>query len=257
MDPINFAPIAATYEIKALEYVNQFYSVYANDEPFWMEMEQRAHGEGVESLLIMVDDEGDLGDPNPEKRKEAAQNHEKWVNAAKLLGCHSIRVNAFGSGTKEEMHDYLADGLSKLCEYSGKEGINILIENHGLYSSDAQWVTKVIDTVNSPYLGTLPDFGNWCTNEKWGSTKGGKCTESYDIYQGVKEFMPYAKGVSAKSYDFNADGTAQGIDYAKMITIVKEAGYDGYIGVEYEGEEMGEPDGIKATKALIKKVWNT
>lgn len=256
LDPVNFAPITASYDIKAVEYVNQFYSEYANDEPFWMEMKQRADGEGVKSLLIMVDDEGLLGDPNAEKRKEAATNHQKWVNAAKLLECHSIRVNAFGSGTKDEMKDYLVDGLGQLCEYSSQEGIHILIENHGLYSSDAQWVTEVIKAVDSPYLGTLPDFGNWCMNVEWGGTKDGSCTDNYGIYKGVKEFMPYAKGVSAKSYNFNADGSAKDIDYAKMIEVVKSFDYDGYIGIEYEGDELSEPEGIRATKALIEKVWN-
>jgi len=255
LDPINFAPITASYDIKAVEYVNQFYVEHVNNEPFWMEMQQRASGEGVNSLLIMVDDEGDLGDPDSQKRKEAAINHQKWINAAKLMDCHSIRVNAFGSGTKSEMHGYLVDGLSQLCEYASKENINVLIENHGLYSSDAQWVTNVIKAVDSSFLGTLPDFGNWCMNEKWGSTKDDACTDSYDLYNGVKEFMPYAKGVSAKSYDFNEDGTVKGIDYNKMIDLVKAEGYDGYVGIEYEGENLSEPDGIRATKALLEKYW--
>jgi len=254
LDPNDFAKIAATdYDIKAIEYVNQFYVDHATDESFWQRMKQKADDVDVTSLLIMVDDEGDLGDPDKTKRKQAAENHFKWVNAAKLLGCHSIRVNAFGDGTKEETRTALLDGISHLLTYAFKEDINVLIENHGLYSSDGAWVAGIIKELNMPNFGTLPDFGNWCLNEKWGSTQGNKCTEAYDRYQGLKDFLPYAKGVSAKSYAFDELGNETSIDFEKMMSIVKNSDFDGYIGIEYEGEQLSEPDGIKATKSLLLK----
>lgn len=254
LDPNDFAKITATeYDIHAIEYVNQFYVDHATDESFWQLMKRKADDVGVNSLLIMVDDEGDLGDPNKAKRKQAAENHFKWVNAAKLLDCHSIRVNAFGEGTKEETRVALMDGMTQLLEYAAKENINVLIENHGLYSSDGAWVADIIKEVNMPNFGTLPDFGNWCLNEKWGSTKGNTCTEAYDRYQGLKDFLPYAKGVSAKSYAFDDEGNETLIDFKKMMAIVKESDFDGYVGIEYEGETLSEPDGIKATRRLINK----
>lgn len=258
LNPNNFAQIAKnTYDIDAIEYVNQFYVDHAEDQRFWLELKQKADDHGVKSLLIMVDDEGDLGNPDTKARNIAVENHYKWVDAAKLLDCHSIRVNAFGDGTKQEIRDALVDGMSKLTEYAAKEKINVIIENHGLYSSDAKFITEIIKKVGMDNFGTLPDFGNWCTNEKWGSTQNNKCTEVYDRYQGVEEFLPYAKGISAKSYDFDKDGNDTIIDYKKMIELIKASKYDGYIGIEYEGDLLSEDKGIRATKKLLQNTWNS
>ncbi|NNE75986.1 MAG: TIM barrel protein [Pricia sp.] len=253
---VDFARIAKKeYDISAIEYVNQFYSEMAHSEKFWLQMEQNAKNEGVRSLLIMVDNEGDLGNPNKAERKTAVENHYKWIHAAKILGCHSIRVNAFGDGDKASIRNNLIDGLGRLATYGAKENINVIIENHGLHTSDSKFMAGIIREVNNPYLGTLPDFGNWCLNAKWGSTQNNRCDDVYDRYEGVADFLPFAKGVSAKSYAFDADGNETIIDYRKMLRIVKDSGFKGYIGVEYEGENMPEPEGIRATKNLIQKVW--
>lgn len=258
LDAKDFASIAAnTYGIKAVEYVNGFYKESVANEQFWLDMKNRSNQAGVENLLIMVDDEGDLGNPDAIERKKAVENHYKWVNAAKLLGCHSIRVNAFGEGEKSTIKAALTDGMGQLCDYAAKENINVLIENHGLYSSDGKFIVGIIQDINKPNMGTLPDFGNWCLNAKWGSTQNNKCDQVYDRYQGITDFLPYAKGVSAKSYNFNDKGEDTVIDYYKMLKIVKESNFDGYIGIEYEGEEKGEDEGIRITKALLEKVWKS
>jgi len=254
LDPDNFASIATKdYQIQAIEYVNQFYVDHATDEIFWQDMKRRADDSGVTSLLIMVDAEGELGDPDNTKRKQAAENHYKWVNAAKLLGCHSIRVNAFGQGNKEDVRSALIDGISQLLDYAAKENINVIIENHGLYSSDGKWVTGIIEEIDKSNFGTLPDFGNWCLNEEWGSTKDNRCTEVYDPFQGLKDFLPYAKGISAKAYAFDDYGNESSIDYKRMFDIIKASDFNGYIGIEYEGDTLSEPDGIRATKKLLEK----
>ena len=253
---IDFANISKdTYGIEAVEYVNQFYVDHATDEGFWNTMKGRADDSGVKSLLIMVDNEGDLGNPKDNERKKAVENHYKWIHAAKILGCHSIRVNAFGQGTKAELKQPLISGLGALAEYGAKEKMNVLIENHGLHTSDGEYIIDIIKAVDNPYLGTLPDFGNWCLNKEWGSTQNNTCNQVYDRYQGLTEFLPYAKGVSAKSYHFDAAGKETIMDYGRLLQIVKDSGFDGYIGIEFEGERMGEPDGIRATKALIERVW--
>lgn len=253
---IDFAQIAKnTYDINAVEYVNQFYVDMATSSKFWSQMRQRAEGEGVKNLLIMVDNEGELGSPDGVERKTAIENHYKWVDAAQLLGCHSIRVNAFGKGTKREIHSALIDGLGSLAEYGEKQNINVLVENHGLHTSDGKFIISIMQQVNSPFLGTLPDFGNWCLAEQWGSTQNNKCNEIYDHYEGVTDFLPFAKGVSAKSYNFDNQGNETYLDYPRFLEIVKESDFDGYIGIEYEGEKMSEPDGIRATKALLEKAW--
>ena len=256
LDAKDFATISKeTYGISALEYVATFYKDFARDESFWQDMKRRSDAAATKNLLIMVDDEGDLGNPNQTERNQAVENHYKWVNAAKMLGCHSIRVNAFGDGQKAIVHGALVDGMGRLCDYAAKEDINILIENHGLFSSDGKFIASVIDGANRPNLGTLPDFGNWCLNEKWGSTQNNKCNKVYDRYQGMAEFLPYAKGYSAKSYKFEENGDETIIDFYKMLQIAKDGGYDGYIGIEFEGEDMSEPEGIRATKALLEKAW--
>ena len=198
---------------------------------------------------------GELGDTNSKKRTTAVENHHKWIDAAKLLECHSIRVNAFGEGPKDEIGSALVDGLGQLSEYAEKQEMNVLVENHGLYTSDADWIVNIIRQVNNPRLGTLPDFGNWCLNAKWGSTMNNKCDNVFDRYAGVQAFLPYAKGVSAKSYNFDEHGNDTIIDYQKMLKIVKNFGYHGYIGIEYEGDILSEADGIRATKTLIEKTW--
>ena len=256
LNAIDFPDIAKnSYGINAVEYVNAFYKEYGEDEKFWNQLKRRANDAGVNNLLIMVDDEGELGNPDDKERTQAIENHYKWIEAAKLLGCHSIRVNAFGQGNKSTLKKTLADGLGRLCDYGAKENINVLIENHGLHTSDAKFITSIIKEVNHPNLGTLPDFGNWCLNAKWGSTQNDKCTEMYDPYEGVTEFLPFAKGVSAKSYNFDSHGNETFLDYGRLLKIVKDSGFNGFIGIEYEGEKLSEPEGIKATKALIEKVW--
>ncbi len=258
LKPENFAAIAKNdFGISAVEYVNGFYRDHATDVEFWKKMRATADSLGVKSLLMMVDEEGDLGNLNAEERNKAVENHYKWVDAASILGCHSIRINAFGEGSKEEVQVAMVDALKQLCTYAAKANINVIIENHGLYSSDGKWIAEIMRQVNMDNVGTLPDFGNWCTSHKWGSTQEGKeCTEVYDRYQGVSETLPFAQGVSAKSYAFNEQGEETIIDYSKMLKLVKESGFSGYIGIEYEGAPLSEPDGIRATKALLEKTWS-
>jgi L-ribulose-5-phosphate 3-epimerase len=245
MDHLDFAHRAKKeFGIDAVEYVNQFFFDKAKDQSYLAEMKKRAAGEGVTSVLIMIDREGNLGDPDAKKRTQAIENHHKWVDAAKYLGCHSIRVNARSRGSYEEQQKLAADGLARLTEYGARHGINVIVENHGGLSSNGAWLAGVIKKVNNPHCGTLPDFGNF-------GLGGGK---EYDRYKGVKEMMPYAKAVSAKSYDFDDKGNETTIDYHKMMKIVVAAGYHGRVGIEYEGGRLSEPEGILATKKLLERV---
>ena len=252
LDPLDFAAKARSFGIGAVEYVNQLYGDIAGDRNYLQQMLQRAQDNGVVSHLIMIDHEGDLGNTNDAERQTAVENHFKWVTAAKYLGCKTIRVNAAGKGSAEEVAAAAVDGLGKLAEFAKQENINVVVENHGGYSSDAQWLLGVLQQVNLPNLGTLPDFGNFCIERKPGDWS--VCLEEYDRYKGTKELMPFAKGVSAKTHDFDEAGNEVHSDYRRLLSIVKDAGYTGHIGVEYEGSEMSEVDGIKATKALLEKV---
>lgn len=232
------------FGLEAVEYVNRFFFDRARDQAYLRELKRRAEGEGVRSLLIMCDREGRLGDPDPKKRRQAVENHYKWVEAACFLGCHSIRVNAASEGSYEEQQKLAADGLRRLTEFAAAHGLNVLVENHGGLSSNGAWLAGVIRLVDHPRCGTLPDFGNWRID----------ATTRYDPYQGLAELMPFAKGVSAKSYDFDDEGNETQLDYAQLLRIVQAAGYRGYIGIEYEGNRLDEPSGIRATKRLLERV---
>ena len=248
LDNLDFAKTAKTeFGIDAVEYVNQFFKDKAKDHSYLGEMKQRAADAGVKSLLIMIDGEGALGDSEASKRKLAVENHNKWVEAAVFLGCHSIRVNAASNGTYDEQIERAADGLRRLSEFGEQHKINVIVENHGGLSSNGKWLAATIKKANHPRCGTLPDFGNF-------RIKDG---EIYDRYQGVTELMPFAKAVSAKSHDFNEQGAETHTDYEKMMRIVLDADYHGYVGIEYEGGKLDEYQGIKLTKALLERVRET
>lgn len=246
LDAMDFAKISKQdFGIDALEYVNQFYRESFGPSVV-KELKKRASGEGVKNLLIMCDGLGRLGDPDKKIRKQTVENHKVWADAAKSLGCHSIRVNAASEGAYDEQMNLAAEGLRLLAEYGDRVGINIIVENHGGLSSNGAWLSGVMKKADHHRVGTLPDFGNFILNRETG--------ESYDRYKGTKELMPYAKGVSAKSHDFDENGNEIHTDYKRILNIVKKSGYRGYIGVEYEGKVLGEAEGIKATKKLLQRL---
>ncbi len=243
LDNLNFAETAKNvYCIDSVEYVNRFF--FDKDISYFKEMKKRSDYSGISNLLLMCDDVGKLGDPNEKSRYQCVKNHFRWLEAAKILGCHSIRVNAASEGQYEEQIKLAADGISKLCEKASEFNLNVLIENHGGLSSNGKWLSEVINLVNHPLCGTLPDFGNFRLAPN----------KFYDRYKGIEEMMQFAKGVSAKSWNFDFEGNETEIDFYRMIKIVLKAGYNGYIGIEYEGNSLSEHDGIIATKKLLEKV---
>lgn len=250
MDHLDFPLVAQRdYGLDGIEYVNVFFFDKARDTGYLGEMKKRAEGEGVSSLLIMCDREGDLGDPDETSRRTAVGNHEKWLEAARALGCHSIRVNARSNPELdfEEQQRLAVDGLRRLCELADPYGIHVLVENHGGLSSNGAWLSGVMERVDHPRIGTLPDFGNFrIRDDEW-----------YDRYRGVRELMPYAKAVSAKSHDFDEAGNETGTDYERMMRIVLDAGYRGYVGIEYEGDRLSEAEGVRQTRDLLARVRET
>ncbi|MCC6909893.1 MAG: sugar phosphate isomerase/epimerase [Phycisphaerales bacterium] len=239
-----------TFGIDAVEYVNQFFKDKARDAAYLAQLDRRAKDAGVTNLLIMIDGEGDIGHADEKERARSIDNHKPWADAARALGCHSIRVNAASSGTWEEQQQRAADGLSRLVAYAAPLGLNVIVENHGGLSSNGQWLAGVMKMVNHPRCGTLPDFGNFCFD--W--SKQGDPSAWYDRYKGVAEMMPFAKAVSAKSHDFDDAGNETKTDYRRMLRIVLDSGYRGRIGVEYEGDRLSEIEGTHATKRLLEKV---
>ena len=247
LQPIDFPRVSKEqFGIGAIEYVNSFFPDKQPKSEFIQELKKRCRDLDVKSLLIMCDGEGNLGDPDEVARTKAIENHYKWIDSAVELGCHSIRVNAQSSGSYEEQMKLAADGLARLTDYAAKQNINVIVENHGGLSSNGAWLSAVMKMVNKSRCGTLPDFGNFVLD--WDTR------EMYNRYTGVTELMPYAKAVSAKSHDFDGDGNEIHTDYEKMISIVLDAGYRGYIGIEYEGGNVGEFEGIVRTKDLLEHI---
>jgi len=247
LDHMDFPKVAKEeFGIDCIEPVNQFFKDKATDKAYLTEFKKRSDDLGVKINLIMIDGEGSLGDPNEAARTKAVENHYKWVEAAKFFGCRHIRVNADakGQGSFEDQQKRAADGLRRLCEFGAKHRMNVIVENHGGLSSNGAWLAGVMKMVNHPNCGTLPDFGNFRVS----------ANEEYDRYKGVTELMPYAKAVSAKSHDFDANGNETHTDYKRMMKIVIDAGYHDYVGIEYEGSKTPEREGIKLTKALLEKV---
>jgi L-ribulose-5-phosphate 3-epimerase len=234
------------YGIEGVEYVNQFFKDKAHDSAYLKDLNKRAADNGVTNVLIMIDGEGDLSLADAAKRNEAVENHKKWVDAAATLGCHAIRINTGANYGPDKTEDAAA-GCSALAEYGAKNKIHIICENHGGPSSDPDSLLALVKAVNNPVFGTLPDFGNFPKHKN-------NNTYSIDVYDAIARLMPYAKGVSAKSYDFASDGTETNLDFARILKIVTDSGYHGWVGIEYEGSRLPEPEGIRATKKLLEKL---
>ena len=243
---MDFPQIARDFGVDGIEFVNQFFKDKAHDSAYLKELKTRANDVGVACVLIMIDGEGDqdFGSKDRARREKTVNNHKKWVDAAAALGCHAIRINTGHHYTATDA-SATAEDCSRLTEYGDQHGVKIICENHGGVSSDPAAMIALMKAVNRPGFGTLPDFGNF-------PKRGGQY--AIDVYDAIARMMPYAKGVSAKSYDFDSSGRETSLDYARILKIVTDAGYHGFVGIEYEGGHLSEPEGIKATKKLLESV---
>ena len=260
LDPYNFTAKAKELGFEGVEFVNQLYPdvMKAKDKTaalkqFISKLNTAAKTEDIENVLIMIDGEGDLAVPSISERNQAIENHKAWVETAAAMGCHSIRINLFGERDEIAWKAQAAESMRKLGEFAAPYKVNIIVENHGYLSSNAALVMEMLAEVNLPNCGTLPDFGNFCLEREAGKRWDAACIREYDRYQGVKELLPKAFAVSAKSHDFDQAGNETHTDFKRMLQLVKDAGYTGFIGVEYEGQQLDEISGIIATKELLLK----
>lgn len=245
LDALDF-PIAARREfgLSAVEYIGYFYAPHVRNAAYLRKLKARADGEGVRSLVLTCGDEGAIGHPDPARRERVVAGHLKWMDMASYLGCHSICVRAESAGTREEQTARVADGLRSLAEWAQPHGLNVLVENHYGLSSDGRWLKNVIARADHPRLGTLPDWGNFTATE---------C----DRYDEVAQMMPLARAVSAKCYDFDADGEETTLDFRRLVRIARDARYRGHLGIEYEGQRLSEADGVRACKRLLERLMRT
>lgn len=261
MDPLDFAAKAKELGFEGLEYVSQ---LYVNEnvnysmkgaplQDILNELKKRSDSLDMQNLIIMIDGEGDLSFNDKAATKTAIENHKKWVDAAAFLGCHSIRINLFGESNPADWKKNSIASLKALGTYAATKNVNVIVENHGGLSSQADLLAEVMAAVAMSNVGTLPDFGNFCVKREGGVRWGAPCVEEYDKYKGIAELMPYAKGVSAKSYSFDEAGDENTLDYYRFMDIVADANYSGFVGIEFEGDVDDPVPGIIATKELVIK----
>lgn len=260
LDHLDFSRIAQeVYGFDTVEYVSGLFgssslqpAASLRSHGYLQQLLRNSSNAGISNHLLMIDHEGPLAAADTTARLRAVDAHRKWLDAAAFLGCRHVRVNLHGEGTRQQKFDASVDSLLRLAQLAGPLGLNVLVENHGNESSDASWLVAVMQRVGLPTVGTLPDFGNFCLTHAWGTTQE-PCAEAYDRYLGVEQLMPFAKAVSAKSYDFDENGLQPMIDYQRLVNTVTLAGFTGYIGVEFEGFTQDEPSGIRKTRALLEK----
>ena len=261
ISPVDFAIKARELEIDAIEHVNTLYSVNSDYlsknsmKTLVKDLNSRANDNGVKNLLIMISQEGELASGTQNSRTKAIDNHKAWIDVANEIGCESVRVDLRGGNSFDQWKENSILSFNTLCEYS--PNLNITVENHGGFSSNGKYLADVMKSITKENCGTLPDFGNFCINGKPNPTGLEPCFEWYDRYEGINDLMPFAKALSAKSYDFLDNGDEKYIDYYKMMKIVNNHPYEGYIGIEYEGNRLSEDEGIIATKKLLEKIINS
>ena len=258
LDPFDFPQKAKDLGFSKVEYVSQLFdldSTLSHHDAVMavaQVLKHKSDSLDITNGLIMVDQDG-LSELDDTDRAHAVQVHKDWIDAAVLLKAPSIRVNLFSLDNPEVWYKASVTSLKELSKYASSHNINVLVENHGGYSSNAALVAKVLTEVNMPNCGTLPDFGNFCIGRRDGDRWVSPCIEEYDMYKGVSELMPFNKGVSAKSFAFDDQGDETKIDYFKMFEIIGSGTLNGPIGIEYEGQDENPDAGILATKALIVK----
>ena len=254
MNTFDFIKEAKSLGFDGVEYVNQFFKEKVDDFEYLDSLKQISSASGITNVMIMIDREGDLGDSDEGKRKDAVDNHKKWVDAAAYIDCNFIRVNAHGDGTAEEMKNACSESIIRLADYAANKDIHILIENHGGFSSDASWLLALLDQINHKNVSLLADFDNWCIEREDGKLWGSPCIKEYDRQKGMRELLPHSKGISIKSFDFDKDGYESKMDYPALFKIMKQSKYNDFFAIEYEGHNLDSRTGVQKTKALADKM---
>ncbi len=228
--------------IKALEYFNGHMEEKAGDTGFFEAVRERCDDLGAANTMMLCRGKDALDSSDPSVRSAAIEGYRPWLEATKILGGQYIRVDVRSDGDPDEQKKHAADGLTALCEVAGNEfDMGIVVENHGGHSGNGKWVADLMKTVGLENCGTLPDFQNF---------------KEYDPYLGIEEMMPWAKIVCAKSKEFDEAGNEVNVDYRRMLKIVKDSGFTGYIGIEFEGHGVDPIAGINLTKNLIETVMS-
>jgi sugar phosphate isomerase/epimerase len=256
MTTIDFVNKAAEMGFDGVEFVSQFIKDKVNDDAYLAELKLASETAGIKNTMISVDvSEAKLGSSDPDERDIATAKHKEWIVAASKLNCPTIRVNAHGDGTADEMMSAMFNSVKELANFGKSYNVGVTIENHGQYSSDGKWLSQLIGKLVPYGVGSVADFDNWCIEREGGKLWGTPCIKEYDRYLGMKELLPTARSVSVKAFDFDEQGNAIKTDFKRMFQLIKEAQYDEYLAIEFEGHDMDPIEGIRKTLELVDQCW--
>jgi sugar phosphate isomerase/epimerase len=256
MTTIDFVNKAAEMGFDGVEFVSQFIKDKVNDDAYLAELKLASETAGIKNTMISVDvSEAKLGSSDPDERDIATAKHKEWIVAASKLNCPTIRVNAHGDGSADEMMSAMFNSVKELANFGKSYNVGVTIENHGQYSSDGKWLSQLIGKLVPYGVGSVADFDNWCIEREGGKLWGTPCIKEYDRYLGMKELLPTARSVSVKAFDFDEQGNAIKTDFKRMFQLIKEAQYDEYLAIEFEGHDMDPIEGIRKTLELVDQCW--
>jgi hypothetical protein len=244
LDPLDIAKLTRGFGIDAVEYDGRLYRSKLKNRRYWADLKRRAAGEGVSSVLLLIADDSALGAPDKKARRRAVDKHRKWLDIAKVLGCHAVCVAAKSTGSEDDQANWVSDGLRQLCRFSDPLGIDILVESQDGFAAQGTWLADVLSAVGHPRCGSRPNFGP--------SKPGAGPTDPR--YAAVRQLMPFARAISAKAYAFDDRGEETSTNYAQMLKLILDAGYHRHIAIEYEGHQLTEPAGITRAKQLLDRV---
>jgi sugar phosphate isomerase/epimerase len=228
------------FGLEAIELNSPFFP--SRESRFLRQLVAAADKAQMRMLNIAVDEVGDLSADNDLDRNRAVQNYARWVPVAAELGCTAIRANTGGMGIIDVNRALICciDSFRRLADMGVKHGVSILIENHGGLSAEPGNIIAIVDEVRLTHgntvIGTMPDYGNF--------------PDTVDRLASLAKLLPFAKAVHAKVYDIDEQLNHPRFDLQRCITLTRECGYDGYIGIEYHGSA----DPIEGVMRAIAKL---
>ena len=176
-----------------------------------------------------------------EKRAESLAQIKKWVDVTDLLGASHLRIFAGvlpkGANLKDAV-DWVVESMKAACDYSGKKGITLGVEDHEGVTQGADLCVEIMQRVNSPYAGINLDITNFIPKP------------TQDAYAQIAACLPYATNIHIRDhfYDHSA------VDMDRVWQIFAQAGHQGFVSAEYEANYPGSPSPDTGVPNLVSEI---
>ena len=236
----DFIDYCADHGVSAAELTGYYFPKPVTNE-YLFKLKRYLHLRGISISGTSLGN--NFAQPKGPKLDEQVDAVKKWVDVAAIIGAPYVRV--FSGSTKgmpleEEQKNCIAS-LEECAEYAGTKGIFLGLENDAGITPDAKSVLELVAGVKSPWFGLNLDLGNFHTA---------------DVYGDVAKCAPYAINVHVKA-EVREKGKNIGepADIGRMVKILRDAGYQGYLALEYEAAEDPYkviPDWIKRVREQIE-----